>query len=131
MEMVLTRKKERAGENPESCPRTQPETNIRDVRATSQTVFTQEQNELFVQQVVQYSQDLESEDLHYHVIGLNEYSTEDDMKKAYSKLALQSHPDKNKHLQASSVMRMINEAKGGLEDLLRYNIGIYDNTCEN
>ena len=129
--MVLTRKKERAGENPESRPRTQPETNIRDVRATSQTVFTQEQNELFVQQVVQYSQDLESEDLHYHVIGLNEYSTEDDMKKAYSKLALQSHPDKNKHLQASSVMRMINEAKGGLEDLLRYNIGIYDNTCEN
>ena len=36
-------------------------------------------------------------------------------------MALQSHPDKNKHTRASDVMRMINEDKGGLEDLLRYN----------
>ena len=43
------------------------------------------------------------------------------MKKSYPKLALWSHPDKNKHPQASAMMRMINEAKEGLEDLLRYN----------
>ena len=36
-------------------------------------------------------------------------------------MALLSHPDKNKHPQAYTVMRMINEAKEGLEDLLRYN----------
>ena len=59
--------------------------------------------------------------MHYHVLGLNESSTEYVMKKACCKLALQSHPDKNNHPQASSVMHMINKAKEGLEDLLRYN----------
>ena len=80
MEMVFTRQKSRAGENKEIPPRTQPGTNIREVRTTSRKVFTQEKNELFVQQVVQYYQDLEGENLHYHVLGLNESSTEDEMK---------------------------------------------------
>ena len=52
---------------------------------------------------------------------MNEYSSKDDIEKYYYKLALQSHPDKNKYLQASAVIRMIQEAKEGLEDLLRYN----------
>ena len=43
------------------------------------------------------------------------------MKKEYFKLALRSHPDKNKHPLASAVMRMLNKAKEGLEYLLRYN----------
>ena len=51
--MVFTRQKAREGESPESPPRTQPEKNIREVRTPSRTVFTQEQNKLFVQQVVQ------------------------------------------------------------------------------
>ena len=41
--------------------------------------------------------------------------------KAYCKISLQSHPDKNEHQQASAVMRMINEAKEGLKYLLQYN----------
>ena len=73
--MVFTIEKARADANPESPPRTQPEKNIREVHTPSQTVFTQEQNELFVQQVLQYSQDLEDEVLHYHVLCLNESST--------------------------------------------------------
>ena len=36
-------------------------------------------------------------------------------------MALRFHPDKNKHPQDSAVMRMINEAKEVLEQLLRYN----------
>ena len=59
--------------------------------------------------------------MNYHVLGLNEYSTEDDIKKAYRKLVLRYQPDKNKHPQDSSGMCMINEAKEGLEDLLCYN----------
>ena len=58
--------------------------------------------------------------MHYHVLGLNESSAEDDMKKSYSKLALQYHPEKNKHPQASIVMRMINKSKEGLRYLFCY-----------
>ena len=79
--MVFTRQKSRADENPESLPRTQPERNIREVRTPSRKLFTQEHNELFVQHVVQYSQEKEGEYLHYHVLGLNEFSTEDYIKK--------------------------------------------------
>ena len=59
--------------------------------------------------------------MHYHVLGLNESSKEDDCKKAYRKLALQYLPDINNHPQASAVLHMINEAKEGLKYLLRYN----------
>ena len=80
MEIVFTRKKARADANPESPPRTQPEINIRELRTPNRTVFKQEQNELFVQQVLQYSQDLDGEVLYYHVLCLNESSTYDDLK---------------------------------------------------
>ena len=78
--MVITRQKSRAGANPQYPPRTHPEKKLREVRTLSRTEFTQEQNELFVQLVVQYSQESGGDDLHYHVIGLNESSTENDMK---------------------------------------------------
>ena len=47
LEMIFTRQKTRANKNPESPPRTQLETNIRELRTPSRTVFTQEQKELF------------------------------------------------------------------------------------
>ena len=47
--MVFTRKKSRAVANPEYPARNQPGTNIREVRTPRRTVFTQEQNELFIQ----------------------------------------------------------------------------------
>ena len=86
METVFIRQRAIAGENPESPPRTHQETNIRELRTPSWTVFTQENNKLFVQQVVQYYQDFEGKDFHYRVLGFNESSTEDDMKKAYRKM---------------------------------------------
>ena len=97
MKMVFTRQKARAGANPESLPRIQPETNIPEVRTARQTVFTWEQNELFIQRFVQYSQDAEGDELYYIVLGLNDSSTEDDIKKAYCSLACRFHPDKNKY----------------------------------
>ena len=78
--MVFTRQKSRAIANPEYPPIPHPETNIREVRTPSWTISTQEDNELSVQQFVQYSQEKEGDDLHYHVLGLNESSIEDDMK---------------------------------------------------
>ena len=79
--MVFTRKKSRAGANPEYPPRTQPGTNIHEVRTPIRIVFTREYNELFIQRVIQYSQEAKGDELHYLVLGLNESPTEDAMKK--------------------------------------------------
>ena len=63
--------------------------------------------------------------MHYHVLGLNQSSTEDDMKKSFHNLARRFCRDKNKHLQASDLMIMINEDKVELEDTLRDNDNHY------
>ena len=78
--MVFNRQKSRAVANPEFPARTHPGTNIREGINPRRTVFTREQNDLFIRQVLQYSQEDKSNELHYHVLGLNESSTEDDMK---------------------------------------------------
>ena len=59
--------------------------------------------------------------MHYHVLGLNQSSTEDDMKKSFHNLARRFCRDKNKHLQDSDLMIMINKDKVELEDTLRDN----------
>ena len=119
--MVFTRQKSRAGSNSEYPPITQPGTNICEVHTPSQTVFTQEQDELFVHRVVQYYQENESDEFHYYVLGLNESSTEDDITKAFLNLACRFHPDKNNHLLASDLACIINEAEEELEGILRHN----------
>ena len=45
-------------------------------------------------------------------------------KKAFCSMSLRFHPDKNIHEDASKVIRIINEAKEGLEDTLRNNDAI-------
>ena len=122
--MVFTRKKSRAGENTESPARTQPGTNICEGNNTRRPVFTREQNNLFIQQFLQYYQKNEIDELHYHVIGFNESSTEDDIKKAYRYLAIIFYPDKNQHSQVTEVMKIINEAKEEQESKLHHNYEI-------
>ena len=78
--MVSIRQKARAGANPESPARTRPGTNIPEVRTPRHTVFTRKQNELFIQQILQYYQEEKGDELHYHVLGLNYSSTEYHMK---------------------------------------------------
>ena len=92
--MVFTRKKSRSDADPESPPRTQPEINIREVHTPCWKVVTQEGNELFVQKVIQNSQDMEGEVLHYHGPFFNDSSTEDGLKEYYRTLALRSHSEK-------------------------------------
>ena len=127
--MVFTRQKARAGANLESPARTQPGKNMREVCTPIRTVFTREHNELFIQQVLQYSQEQKGYELHYIVLGLNESSIEDDMKKAYRTLALRFYPDRNQHSQVSNMMEMINEAKEELENTLRHNDAMREEEC--
>ena len=86
--MLFTRQKTRAGANPEAPARTQLGNNIQKGINPRRSVFTQEQNYLFFQRVLQYSQENKIDELHYHVLGLNESSTQDDIKKYYRSLDL-------------------------------------------
>ena len=80
LNIVFTRQEARTGDNPESPQRIKHGIKIREVPTTSRKVFTTEQNELFIQRVVQDAQGLEGEVLYYHILGLNESATENDLK---------------------------------------------------
>ena len=106
--MVNTRRKnERADANP------------------SQPVLSKEQNDLLIQQVHEYSLHATGQySWNTFVLGLNESSTEADMKKAYHSMALIFYPQKNIGLDTSKMMVMINEAKDGLKNTPRTNDAI-------
>ena len=107
----IYQEKARAGANTESPAKYLRVKYIHEILTHRRTVFTWEYNELFIQRVLQYSEDKKGDELHYRVLGLNNYSTEYDMEKAYRSLALKFHSDKNQHSQVSDVLRMIKEAK--------------------
>ena len=69
--MVFTRQKSRVGANPESPARNHTGTNICEGSNPRRPVFTRELNDLFIQRVLQYSQENKSYELNYRVLGLN------------------------------------------------------------
>ena len=88
----------------------------------SMTKFSKEQNDLKIKQVQEFSCNAAGlYPLNLYVLGLNYISTEAEMKKAYYSMARIFHPDKNIGLDTTEMMKMVNEAKDGLEDQLRTN----------
>ena len=88
----------------------------------SKTVFSKEHNDLKIKQVQEYSLHATGQySLNLFVLCLNYSSTEAEMKKTYHSMARRFHPDKNIGLDTIEMMKMINEAKDGLEDTLRTN----------
>lgn len=53
---------------------------------------------------------------YYEILGLSKDATESEMKKAYRKLAMQYHPDKNKEEDAEEKFKEISEAYAVLSD---------------
>ena len=53
---------------------------------------------------------------YYNILGLKENASEDEIKKAYRKLSLQYHPDRNHTTDANSMFQKINEANETLSD---------------
>jgi len=60
----------------------------------------------------------ESLDRHYRILGLNEYASRADIKRAYRKLALRYHPDKNpgNEKRAARIFMAVNRAYSVLID---------------
>ena len=52
----------------------------------------------------------------YDILGVSKDATDEDIKKAYRKLSLQYHPDRNKSPEANEKFKEINEAKEYLSD---------------
>lgn len=65
---------------------------------------------------------------YYKILGVSKNATEDDLKKAYRKLAIKLHPDKNKAPAASEAFKKVSAAYACLTDLKRKTI--YDLTGE-
>ena len=61
---------------------------------------------------------------YYKILGIKKDASEDEMKKAYRKLALKYHPDKNKDAGADDMFRKVAEAYDVLSDPQKR--GIYD-----
>ena len=53
---------------------------------------------------------------YYEILGVNENSSEDEIKKKYRKLSLQYHPDRNTSPEANGMFQKINEANEVLSD---------------
>ena len=53
---------------------------------------------------------------YYQILGLTKNCSDDDIKKAYKKLAIKFHPDKNKAPQADEAFKKISKAYACLSD---------------
>lgn len=53
---------------------------------------------------------------YYDLLGVNKDASDDDIKKAFRKLAIKYHPDKNKDVDATEKFKQINEAYSILSD---------------
>lgn len=65
---------------------------------------------------------------HYRVLGVTQNATENELKKAYRKLALKLHPDKNSAPHSDEAFKAIGLAYGTLSDPQKRNI--YDHSGE-
>ena len=58
-------------------------------------------------------------DNHYEVLGIQKTASDNEIKKAYHKLAIIWHPDKNKNPKATDIFKRIAEAYETLSDKTR------------
>ncbi len=61
----------------------------------------------FSQQDQQIAQQIKLKTNFYDVLGIEKTATEDDIKKAYRKLALRVHPDKNRAPEAQEAFKKV------------------------
>lgn len=54
---------------------------------------------------------------YYKTLGISKTASEDEIKKAYRKLALKTHPDRNKAPDAEAQFKRVNEAFEVLSDV--------------
>ena len=68
------------------------------------------------QEMLQEIQSYNRKKDYYEILGLSKQATEPDIKKAYRKLALRFHPDKNQYAGAKDVFKKVTNAYTNLID---------------
>lgn len=87
---------------------TAPKSAQNETTATNTADYTQEQKELCER--IKHCKDF------YETLGVTKEATDSEIKRAYKKLALQLHPDKNRAPGASEAFKMLGNAAGTLTD---------------
>jgi curved DNA-binding protein CbpA len=103
-----------------NAPSSSSKSNISDATSTSGRSFTEDQ-ESGSKKIVQLAKKG-----HYEVLGVAKDASADQIKKAYRKLALKFHPDKNSAPSAEAAFKSINQAFDTLSDASKRDI--YDQT---
>ena len=89
----------------------------------SVTKFSKEKNDLKMKELKEYAANNAAGQYHLnlHVLGLNNYSTFEEMMKGYRSMACRFHPDNKYGFDTTEIMTTINTARDGLRDQLREN----------
>ncbi|ABN66324.1 predicted protein [Scheffersomyces stipitis CBS 6054] len=73
-------------------------------RFSTAPTYTEEQQQLVLRILGYDSME------YYQMLGVDRYSTADDISSCYRRLAAQVHPDRNSHPQATDAFKQLNEA---------------------
>lgn len=96
---------------------TEPSVRKRQTTTTKEATFTQSTVTEYTKEQLEHVKRIKKCKDYYEILGVSKDATDSDVKKAYKKLALQLHPDKNKAPGAAEAFKAIGNAVAILTDV--------------